>query len=125
MDGKPDGRSLKKLTDAALHWVRGGDDHKEAIADLRRMNAPDEVIQELLDLQDHADFEVWEENWPSLEVFLSVQTQWRATYGAFYGLDYNSLFSVMNLYETQDRKRIFEDIQIIERTILAALNEEK
>lgn len=125
MDGKPDGRSLKKLTDAARYWARGGEDYGEAVADLRRMNAPDEVIQELLDLEKGAVFEVWEENWPSVEVFLSVQTQWRATYGTFYGLDYNSLFCVMDLYETKDRKRIFEDVQLIERTALEVLNEEK
>lgn len=125
MDGKPVRGAGKKLTDAARYWARGGEDYSEAIDDLRKMNAPEEVVQELLDQQAGSHFEIFEENWPSVEIFLSIQTQWRATYGTFYGLDYNSLFSVMNLYETEDRKRIFEDVQLIERTIIASLNEEK
>lgn len=125
MDGEHHRGEGKKLTDAARYWARGGEDYSEAIADLRRMNAPDEVIQELIDMQSGAHFEVFPENWASVEVFLSVQTQWRATFGTFYGLDYNSLFHVMTLYETEDRKRIFEDVQLIERTIIAALNEDK
>lgn len=125
MDGEPYRSQAKKLTDAARYWARGGESLKDAIDDLKRMNAPEEALIELIEMQASEDFEVWPENWIAVEIFLRVQTQWRATYGTYYGLDYNSLFAVLDLYEIAERKDIFEQVQLIERSIIAALNEEQ
>lgn len=125
MDGEHLGRSPKKLTDAARYWVRGAESYEDAIEDLRRLNAPEEVIEELVAQQSGSDFEVFPDNWPVIEMFLRVQTQWRATYGSYYGLDYNSLFLMFDTYQVEDRRSMLEDIQIIERSVITALNEEK
>ena len=125
MDGKPVGRRKKKLSDAGRYWARGGESYKDAIEDLKLLNAPDSAIEELLEMQKSEDFEVWPENWPALQLFLRVQTQWRATYGAYYGLDYNTLFSAIELYQLDDRADIFERVQNIEFGIIDALREEK
>ena len=37
------------------------------------------------------DCDVWEENWPIVQMFLRIQTQWRVSMSGPVGLDYASL----------------------------------
>lgn len=68
------------------------------------------------------DFEVWEENWPAVEMFLRVQTQWRTTMGGILGLDYGAVAWLLKLYEVEDPRALLEDLQIMEAAAMMALN---
>jgi hypothetical protein len=69
------------------------------------------------------DFEVWEENWPVLEMFLRCQTQWRTTMSGVLGLDYTAVAWVLKLYEVEDHRSMLEDLQVMEAAAMTALNE--
>jgi hypothetical protein len=70
-------------------------------------------------------FEVWEENWESLMMFLRMQTQWNVTMGGYVGLKYEVLLGaggLMSLYDVDNPRGLLEDIQVMEATALAELN---
>lgn len=101
----------------------GGESYKDAIADLRSLNAPEEAIAELEELQRREDFEVWPDNWPYFEMFLRLQTQWRTSFGGLVGLDYNAAKWLFDVYCVTDHKEMLEALMVIERAALIALNE--
>ena len=68
------------------------------------------------------DFEVWEENWPVLEMFLRCQTQWRTTMSGVLGLDYGAVAWVLKLYEVEDHRSMLEDLQVMEAAAMATIN---
>jgi hypothetical protein len=68
------------------------------------------------------DFEVWEENWPVVEMFLRCQTQWRTTMSGILGLDYAAVAWLLKLYEVEDPRALLEDLQIMEAAAMMALN---
>ena len=70
------------------------------------------------------DFEVWKENWPAVELFLRVQTQWRTSMAGVTGLDYASVVATAKLYSIEDLPSVFEDLQVMEVTAMADLNKE-
>lgn len=67
-------------------------------------------------------FEVWEENWEIVAVFLRMRTQWNVTMAGPMGLNYSSLEWICRLYEVADPVRIFEGIQIMECAALSQMN---
>ena len=79
----------------------------------------------LLDLPDAPaeDFGVWPENWPTVEMFLRVQTQWRTSMGGVLGLDYVALAWVFRLYAVEDERSMLEDLQVMEAAAMAVLSE--
>ncbi len=77
----------------------------------------------LPDQEPDGDFEVLEENWPAVEMFLRCQTQWRTTMGGVIGLDYPALAWLLRLYGVEDQRALLEDLQIMEGAALIALNE--
>ena len=68
------------------------------------------------------DFEVWEENWPVLEMFLRCQTQGRTTMSGVLGLDYAAVAWVLKLYEVEDQRALLEDLQVMEAAAMATIN---
>lgn len=68
-------------------------------------------------------FEVWEENWAALEMFLRVQTQWRTTMGGLLGLDYGAVAWLLRLYEVEDQRSMLEDLQVMEAAAMAIIND--
>ena len=66
--------------------------------------------------------EVWEENWPVLEMFLRCQTQWRTTMSGVLGLDYGAVAWVLKLYEVEDQRALLEDLQVMEAAAMATIN---
>lgn len=125
MDGKPRGREEKKLIDAAHYWVRGDTSYKEAIEDLKALNAPEDVIAQLEQAQSAEDFEVWDDNWPFVEMFLRLQTQWRVSFGGLLGIDYVAAKWLFDVYSVEDHKETLDALMIMERAALSALNEDK
>lgn len=69
------------------------------------------------------DFEVCEENWFVLEMFLRVQTQWRTTMSGVLGLDYTAVAWVLKLYAVEDQRSMLEDLQVMEAAAMTALNQ--
>lgn len=66
------------------------------------------------------DCEVWEENWPAIELFLRVQTQWRTGMNGPVGLDYVAVAWVLKLVaEEATHRALLEDLQIMESAVLA------
>ncbi len=66
------------------------------------------------------EFEVWEENWPVVELFLRVQTQWRTGMNGPVGLDYVAVAWVLKLIaEEAIHRALLEDLQIMEGAVLA------
>jgi hypothetical protein len=69
------------------------------------------------------DFEVFEENWPVVEMFLRLQTQWRTTMNGLLGLDYGAVAWLLRLYEVEDPRALLEDLQVMEAAALMFLQE--
>lgn len=105
--------------------MRGDTSYKEAIEDLRALNAPEDVIAQLEEAQSAEDFEVWEENWPFVEMFLRLQTQWRVSFGGLLGIDYVAAKWLFDVYSVEDHKETLDALMIMERAALSALNEDK
>ena len=68
------------------------------------------------------DFEVWEENWPAVEMFLRCQTQWRTTMNGVLGLDYGAVAWVLKLYEVEDQRSMLQDLQVMEAAAMVTIN---
>jgi hypothetical protein len=67
-------------------------------------------------------FEVWEENWQALEIFLKVQTQWRVGMGGLIGLDYSAVAWVLRLVAPEDQHlTLLDDLQTMERAVLSLI----
>ena len=77
----------------------------------------------MLNTEEH--YEVWEENWESLMMFLRIQTQWNVAMTGFIGLRYEVLFGangLMRLYDIENPRDLLEDIQVMEAEALKELN---
>ncbi len=70
------------------------------------------------------DFEVWDENWEAVMMFLHMQTQWTVSMSGYIGLKYEVLVGsggLFDLYNVEDRRDVFERIQVLEATALTEL----
>ena len=81
-----------------------------------------EAIAEIQNRKQSKAFEVLEENWPTLELFLRCQTQWRTTMNGVLGLDYVAVAWLFRLYAVKDKRAMLEDLQIMEAAAMATLN---
>jgi len=68
------------------------------------------------------NFEVWQENWEVVLLFMRCQTQWRTTMSGLLGLDYTAVAWVLKLYEIEDQRSMLEDLQVMEAAAMQALN---
>lgn len=69
------------------------------------------------------DFEVWDENWEIVMMFMRLQTQWNVVVGGFTGLKYEVLRWLCDLYSVEDPKAMLEGIQVMEAAALQVLND--
>ncbi len=60
----------------------------------------------------------------SVEIFIRMMTQWRTTMGGVIGFDYNVLQMLFEMYDIDNRKEIFEDIQVMEREAMIHMNKD-
>lgn len=82
------------------------------------------INPELFDGEEVLDqFEVWEENWDIVMMFLRLQTQWNVTMGGYVGLQYESLQWLCGLYLVKDTRVMLEGIQVMEAAALKRLND--
>lgn len=74
------------------------------------------------------NFEVYDDNWDAVMIFCNMQTQWSTSFGGFVGLRYEVLLmqgGMFDLYNITDRRKILEELQIMEAAALKELNKEK
>jgi hypothetical protein len=71
------------------------------------------------------NFEVEPDAWPAVRVFLKVQTQWRTDSGTLIGLDYGAVRWVFDLLQIADPVDVLGDLQIMEATVVGAVNKRK
>ena len=65
-------------------------------------------------------FEVWEENWQVLTIFLQVQTQWRSGMSGLIGLDYGAVAWVLKLVAAENEQlALLQDLQTMEHAVLS------
>jgi len=74
----------------------------------------------ILDAPEPEPFEVWPECVESLDLFLSMNTQWKVDgmSGTVMGLDYPALNAVMDMMGVTDRKQAFTDCRTMEAEAL-------
>lgn len=89
---------------------------------MRALGMMPEAIAEIQNCKQSKVFEVLEENWPALELFLRCQTQWRTTMNGVLGLDYVAIAWLFRLYAVKDKRAMLEDLQIMEAAAMATLN---
>ena len=75
--------------------------------------------------QREQEIEVWPENWQSFTLFLRLQTQWSVGMAGPTGLRYEALYPLLDRAAAGDAAcwdGLLDDIQVLERTALAAMN---
>ena len=82
---------------------------------------PDAIAEMQLRKQSK-DFEVWEENWDIVGMFLKMQTQWQAGMSGATGFNYQSLEWLCKLYAVKDLVAMFEGVQLMEMAALSAIH---
>lgn len=71
------------------------------------------------------DFEVWDENWEAMMMFLRMQTQWNVSMSGLVGLNYQALETLIRLYHVKEPVELFERVQVIERAALVKMNSKR
>lgn len=71
------------------------------------------------------DFEVWDENWEAMMMFLRMQTQWNVSMSGLVGLNYQALEILIRLYKIEEPLKLFEKVQVIERAALVKMNSKR
>jgi hypothetical protein len=72
----------------------------------------------------YLDFEVLPENWPTIQMFLRVQTQWRTAMNGLVGLDYGAVEWLFRLYAVDDPRALLEGLQVMEAAAIVKLNDQ-
>ncbi len=113
------GCAKKKLVEAARRWA-GGREVNDVGSDLEAFGIKTEGLEAITE---DTEFEVWPENAVAVEMFLRCSTQWRMGFGGAVGLDYPAIIEVLRLYEVADVKKVFEDVQTMERAALETMHQ--
>ena len=120
---RPHPGQRKKLTGAGRFWA--GD----RVEDVR---AADAAVLGIASPTDDAPttYAIWREQWPALELFLALRTQWRIIAGMagaqHQGLDYTALYGHPKYarLDYDEQEKLLAQIQHIESGAVAALNEQ-
>ncbi len=64
--------------------------------------------------------EVWPENWQAFQIFGQMGTQWRVGFNGPTGLDYQTLFEILDRYSLDGDEwwQMFDDIRLCESKAL-------
>jgi len=95
------------------------------LAAMRAFGAATDDLEAADARRDDHDFEVWEENWPVVLLFLSLGRQWRWLPLAMgppirLGLDYTAVESVFRLtgVRKKERAETFAALQLMESAVI-------
>lgn len=69
--------------------------------------------------------EVWPDNWPTVELFMRLRTQWRASFGGFTGLDYAAVYPLIDRLNLSPDEWIetLDDLRAMESAALDQMHE--
>ena len=69
--------------------------------------------------------EIWPENWQTYNLFSQMQTQWKIGMSGPTGLDYQTLFALIDRYEIDGAEwwQMFEDIRCCEAEALKTMHD--
>lgn len=75
----------------------------------------------------NADCEVWPENWPIVQLFCRLSTQWQISMSGAVGLKYESLYPLLDRHypDADEWQQAFDDIQMMEREALSAMRDDE
>ena len=107
-----------------MYWASGG---KQVIDETQKDAA---VFGLVIEKQPEVsnDFEVFQENWDIVMMFLRCQTQWDMSFGGVVGLKYEILLldgGLFDLYHVDNRQEMLEGLQLMESVALREINKEK
>ena len=73
------------------------------------------------------DVEVWPENWPIVQMFCRLATQWQVGMGGAVGLRYEAVYPLLDRQyaNADDWQQAFSDLQELERAALDAMRDEE
>jgi len=97
----------------------------EFIQELKDKNASPELIAqfEVRHKRESDDFLVLPENWPIVQLFEKVNSQWRfGGMGSLLGLDYNAVDVCIRYLQIPVDADCFSGLQIMEQVIVAEMN---
>ena len=107
-----------KLKDAAVYWASGG----KVIEDKTQEDAAGfGISMPAPKKKESDDFEVWEENWDIVMMFLRMQTQWTVSMAGYVGMKYEVLLvsgGLFDLYDVENRREVLEGLRIMESAAL-------
>lgn len=68
---------------------------------------------------------MWPENWPAFQLFVKLQTQWLTGVNGRTGLNYSSLFPLIDRLKLSDSEyeNLFDDIRVLELAALEEMNQ--
>jgi hypothetical protein len=107
-----------------LYWASGG----KQVIDETQKDAAAFGIQIEKQPEKKDDFEVFQENWDIVNMFLRCQTQWNTTFGGVVGLKYEVLLldgGLFDLYHVNNRQEMLEGLQLMEQVVMTEFNKEK
>ena len=110
--------AVGKLKDAAVYWASGGkrvEDKTQDDAAVFGITLPEPKEKE------SDDFEVWDDNWDIVMMFLRMQTQWTVSMAGYVGLKYEVLLvsgGLFDLYDVENRREMLEGLRIMESAAL-------
>ena len=110
--------AVGKLKDAAVYWASGGkrvEDKTKDDAAAFGITLPEPKKKE------SDDFEVWDDNWDIVMMFLRMQTQWTVSMAGYVGLKYEVLLvsgGLFDLYDVENRREVLEGLRIMESAAL-------
>ena len=107
-----------------MYWASGG---KEVIDETQK-DAAAFGVQIEKQPEGKKDFEVFQENWDIVMMFLRCQTQWNTTFGGVVGLKYEVLLldgGLFDLYHVDNRKEMLEGLQLMESVAIRESNKER
>ena len=70
---------------------------------------------------------VWPENWPIVNLFSRLSTQWRVGFSGPTGLDYGAAWLLIDRMRLPDAEadEMFDGVQVMERAAMDAMNENR
>lgn len=72
-----------------------------------------------------AAVEVWPENWPALNIFCQLQTQWNTSgMGGRTGLRYEALYPLLDRLDPDDWEPTFSDVRTMEAAALIQMSDD-
>lgn len=82
---------------------------------------------DLFSVAKESEIEVWPENEPAFGLFWRTRTQWRVGMGGPTGLDYSSVWRLIDRMRLPDgaADELFEDVQVMEEAALEAMQEKR